>query len=366
MNPPNPQIPPPPYYQDDEITLKDLILKIRSFRRELWRKKIWILLIATLSALGFLGKAWLEDTTYTAGLSFMVAENGSSEQRRPMTPYGMDFGRVENNKITELARSGRIIHEILLKKVAVGKKYDFIANHIIDIYDLQKEWAEEPFVPEYEHLHLEGFYFTNDSIPSFTPREYRALNVVHELIAGNRLLGEKGVLTISYNDDTDIFRLNVEMLDETLSMRVLEAVFEELKGFYIEETIGRPERTFNMLVSQADSMKQVLIKKERQLAYIEDRDRNLTSNISGLSKSQIRRDLLLIEDEYGEVLRNKKSLEVLLSNERPDFQVIDRTFIPVKNEPSMVKSILIGSFLGLFLGGLYFISKKIIREAMAS
>ena len=134
MDQSNPNIP-PPYYQEDEITLKELILKIREFWQELWRRKLLIVLLSLIGAGLFYGKGMNDKTTYTAGLSFMVAENGSSEQGRALTPYGMDFGRVENNKITELARSGRIIHAILLDQVAVGNKYDFIANHIIDIYD---------------------------------------------------------------------------------------------------------------------------------------------------------------------------------------------------------------------------------------
>ncbi len=355
---------PPPYYQDDEITLKELILKIREFWRELWKRKVLILAISILGAVAFLGKSMLEETTYTAGLSFMVGENGSTEQGRTLTPYGIDFGRVENNKITELARSGRIIHAVLLDKVAISNKYDYIANHIIDIYNLQTKWSKEPIVPEYEHLHLKDYYFSSDSIEGFTPRDYRALNTVHELLAGNNLVGEKGVMTISYNDDTDIFRLNVEVLHELLSMRLLEAIFNELRAFYIEETIGRPQRTYELLKSQTDSLATELYSKERSLSSLQDRNRGFTSAIPGLAKAKIERELTLIEQEYGEVLRNKKSMEVLLSNDMPEFQVIDQTFIPVKNEGSKIKSIILGGFLGLFLAGIFVIGRKIIRDAM--
>lgn len=363
MEQPNPYTP-PPYYQDDEITLKELIVKIREFWRELWRSKLFILLVAILGVAGFLAKARIEQTSYTAGLSFMVAENGSNEQGRALTPYGMDFSGVENNKITELARSGRIIQAILLDKVAIGNEYDYIANHLINIYELHDRWAKEPLVPEYAHLHLKDFYFTEDNVDSFSPREYRALNVLHELIAGNNLINEKGVMTISYNDDTDIFRLNVEVRNEALAMRLVESIFEELRTFYIEETIGRPQRTFELLRGQADSLAIVLRNIESQVAGATDY-RGFTSSRSSLRRNELQRELSLIEQEYGEVLRNKKSMEVLLSNEMPEFQVIDRTFIPVKNEPSKPKAILIGGFLGLFLAAIYVIGRKIIRDAMA-
>ena len=363
MDQSNPNIP-PPYYQEDEITLKELILQIREFWQELWRRKLLIVLLSLIGAGLFYGKGMNDKTTYTAGLSFMVAEKGSSEQGRALTPYGMDFSRVENNKITELARSGRIIHAILLDQVAVGNKYDFIANHIFDIYDLHSVWNEEPIIPEYEHLHLKDFYFTTDSINGFSPREYRALNTVHELLSGNNLVGEKGVMSISYNEDTDIFRLKVEVLNEILSMRLIEAIFKELSDFYIEETIGRPQRTFELLQAESDSLAIVLKRAESNLAGAND-FRGFTSSRSGLRRVELQRELVLIEQEYGEVLRNRKSMEVLLSNAIPEFQVIDRTFIPVKNESSKLISVLLGAILGLFLAGIYIIGSKIVRDAMA-
>jgi hypothetical protein len=355
---------PPPYNQDDEITLKELILKIREFWQELWRRKLLIVLLSLIVAGLFFGKGMLDKTTYSAGLSFMVAENGSSEQGRALTPYGMDFGSVGNNKITELARSGRIIHAILLDKVAIGNKYDFIGNHIIDSYGLQSKWNEEPIIPEYEHLHLKDFYFTEDSVETFSQREYSALNTVHELLSGNNLLDEKGVMTISYNDDTDIFRLNVEVLNEQLSMRLIVAIFNELREFYIEETIGRPQRTFELLRSQSDSLAIVLKRAESNLAGASDY-RGFTSSLSGLRRTELQRELVLIEQEYGEVLRNKKSMEVLLSNEMPEFQIIDQTFIPVKNQSSKLKSLILGGILGFFLSGIYVLGAKIVRDAMA-
>jgi hypothetical protein len=354
---------PPPYNQDDEITLKELILKIREFWQELWRRKLLIVLLSLIVAGLFFGKGMLDKTTYSAGLSFMIS-TFANPQGRALTSYRMDFDRVENNKITELARSGRIIHAILLEKVGLGNRYDFIANHIIDVYDLHSVWNEEPIIPNYEHLHLKDFYFTTDSINGFSPREYSALNSIHELLSGNKLLGTKGVMSITYNDDTDIFRLNVEVLSEILSMRLIEAIFKELSDFYIEETVGRPQRSFKLLQAESDSLAIVLKRVETNLAGVNDY-RGFTSSLSGLRRVEIQREFVLIKQEYGKVLQNKKKIEVLLSSAIPEFQVIDRTFIPIKNQSSKLKSLILGGVLGFFLSGIYVLGAKIVRDAMA-
>jgi len=44
--------------------------------------------------------------------------------------------------------------------------------------------------------------------------------------------------------------------------------------------------------------------------------------------------------------------------------MIDRTYIPLASQSSKIKQLLIGGFLFGFLGVLYVIARKIIRDAM--
>lgn len=357
---------PPPYYQDDEITLKELILKIGEFSNELWRKKWWIILSGILIAGLFLLKTYKEKTTYTAGISFMVTENDNDSQGLN-SPFGdLEYGRIENNKITELARSGRIIHKVLLKKAVVNSRNDYLANHLINVYDLHDVWSDEPLVEEYKTLHLKEFYFTRENIEEFSQKELRALSILQQLVAGNNLLGEKGITSISFNDDTDIFRLNVEAEEENLSMSLINVLYEELRNFYVEETIGRPQKTFELISAQTDSLATLLINKEQVFARENDRNRGYTSTLPRLGITKLSREISLLDQEYSESLRNQKKLEVLLSQETPEFQIIDRTFFPTKNAPSKMKNLLLGGFLGGFLACLYFLGRKVVRDAMNS
>ena len=55
-----------------------------------------------------------------------------------------------------------------------------------------------------------------------------------------------------------------------------------------------------------------------------------------------------------------------LKNKTPDFSIIDQTFLPVWNSPSILKALLIGGFLGAFLGVGFLVFRKIIRDALNS
>lgn len=91
----------------------------------------------------------------------------------------------------------------------------------------------------------------------------------------------------------------------------------------------------------------------------------LISRSSSLSFEQLSRKEETTNRVYQEILKNKERVEFMLSSETPEFQVIDRTFIPIVAASSKLKALLIGGFLGGFLGVGYIIGRKVIRDAMA-
>lgn len=362
-----PQAPvPPPYYEDDEITLKELILKLQEFWREAWNNKGKIIGIAALMASAFIAKTYFEDTTYTSSLTFLVSDNnanngGSGELAALLGYSGLNY---ELDKIVELARSRRVLNKVLFKEVEVDNKKDYLANHLIDIYDYQKKWDKEATNDLFQELQLKDFYFAHDNVDNFLPRAHRALNIVNELIAGSSFRNVKGLMEATYDKKTEMVRLSVTPKNEDLSIRLISAIFEELNEFYIEETIGRPRRTLKILEEKADSTLQLLNRVELQLARETDRNANTISRASDLSLGQLTRKVQTTNRVYEEILRNKEKVEFMLSSETPEFQVIDRTFIPIKSAASRLKALLIGGFLGGFLGVGYIIGRKIIRDAM--
>ena len=63
------------YLEDDEITLKELILKIQEFYREVLKRWLLVILI-TLPVMGYMFyKAYKTPNTYPATLTFMVNED---------------------------------------------------------------------------------------------------------------------------------------------------------------------------------------------------------------------------------------------------------------------------------------------------
>ena len=348
---------PPPYYQDDEITLKELILKIQEFWWEIWKNKIFVLLITIIVALAFLANTWRKEVTYTANLSFMLTEEGSNRGGTAAELLGL--GEVDYNldKISALATSSKIIYEALLQKITVEGKEDFIANHLIQVYDLQENWKDEGD-GKYKDFSLKDFYFSNGIKENYSRKEQRALKVLQDLII-NKLL------SVSYNKKTQVFLLNATTLNEALSTDLVDHVYEALVAFYVDKTVGRPQKTYQMLELRTDSLAQLLDQEERKLALARDRNQGLIGSTYQVTIGRLDRQVTQISAQYMQALKNKEAVEYILQNKTPDFQIIDRTFIPLRNAASKLSTLLIGGFLGVFLGMGYLIGRKIIRDALA-
>ncbi len=367
MNQPPTHIP-PPYYEEDEVSLKDIILTVKTYSQEIFRNLYWVILISLLVTGGAYLFKVAKQTTYTTGLSFLVKENEGQKSNSGVSSDLLRLGiggGIENNKIKELARSSRIINQVLLQKVTIDEKNDFLANHLIDVYEYHDVWNNEPIAKEYQELQLKDFYFAHDNIDTFEPREYRALSALRDLVVGNRISASNGILSIVYDKNTDITRFEVVSLNGGTSLQLIDLIFKELRAFYIEETTGRSQYNYELLAARVDSLAKELSSAQRQLANAADQTYGLVSRASLLKRGQLERDVERINEIYKNLLGKKQEVEYTLNSETPEFMIIDRTFLPIKEEASTLKFLLIGGFLGMFLGLGFIILRKIIRDALA-
>lgn len=360
------QIPQQPrYIEDDEITLKELIEKIGEFWQETWKNKWWIILVAALVASIFLLRAWLTPSTYPATLTFMVNEEdggGIGGVGAILGQFGFGgggkAGSFNLDKILELSKSRKIVQSTLFKKVTVDGKEDFFANHIITLYKMHEKWEDDT-------TGLTGFYFTRGMVDSFNRVEYNALKYVYEQVRGGENVD--GILGSSYNDDTGILSLNMNAYSEDLSIKFIDSLYRELSNFYITNTIEPQQKTVDNLVGKVDSLRKRLQSINYALADFEDRSYGIIDRKSDLEKTRLQIDQQVTATAYGEALKNLELVDFSLKNATPAFQLIDAPIPPIKPVgSSKLKAIIIGGFIGGFLALIFFVGRKIIRDAMQS
>lgn len=352
-----------PSYQDDEITLKELIEKLLEFWRELWSKKWWIILITIPFIVYFGYKAKSATVTYTAPLTYTLNDGGGGGGALSgiLGSFGLGKGgKVNLERIVALSKSRNIIQKVLFTKIPLDTfagKNDFIANHIIVLHELDKEWTNK-------RKDWTGFRFDSDSISHFNPNQLQALKMLYGQVVGGKGV-KNNIFSNGFNEDTGILTISANTVDEQLSIEISKLVFEELKTYYTANATKGNRNTFEFVEQKTDSIFALLRAKEFQLSRFNDSHRNLTDPNLLTQRRLIETEILKLKTMYAEVTKNRELADFSLTAGTPDIVIIDEPLPPLDpNAMSLIIELIKGGLLGGLLAVGFFIARKIVNDAM--
>ncbi len=350
--------------EEQGITLKDLIVKIQEYFWEVIRYWKWVLVITIPFVIFFIYKAFSTPPTYLAELTFMVNEDdgnalgGMSAILGQFGFGGVGGGKNNLDKILELAKSRRIVQEVLFEKISLNNKEDYIANHLIDTYDFHEEWAEDT-------TGLDGFRFDHDSLPAFSRSGKRALKIMYGKLIGSKDI--EGLYKTGYDEVTGIMRLHVKTINESLSIQTTKLLYGRLSKFYVTKTVEKQQQTYNVMKNKVDSLRILMLQKESALAVFKDSNLGLYTKKAQLQESRLMRDIRLYNEMYLVSLKNFEIADFSLRNETPFIQLIDEPIIPLKPDvESKLRSLILGLFLGVFIAVLLIITRKTYYDVMGA
>lgn len=346
-------------YDGDELTLKELILKLLEFWGEIKRNKLLILIVATICAAALIFWNKSKPLTYTSALTFMVGETDDKSSGMIGSPFDqVQFEGIRNHKLTEIARSSKIVHQVLLSSDSLNKVIP--ALQIIDIYGLKEKWKDIEWSKVDSNIAGVSKYSDKNNV--------MVIDRLHEFLVGNKLNTKagQGLMSFTYDSDTELFQINVETINEELSKSLVDNFYKVLSDFYIEKTVGKPTKVYKQLKSREDSLRLLLNSAESGLAYASDRTRGIVSSVAKVNQNRLQRKLENLSDSYNETRANRQKIEFVLHTETPDFQIIDQTFIPILSKGSIAKSAIIGFIIGGFSMILVVLGRYIVLDALTN
>ncbi len=363
-------------YHNDEISLREIILKLQDYGRTLWRSKAWIIIAMILGGVFFGLLNRMESPVFPAKLTFMINEDDAGSKLglgSVLGQFGLGGSSTEFNldKILELSKSRKITQNVLFNEEEMFGKKDYLANHLIDYLDslgvwgkrsLQKRW----FGPA-EKLPLKGFTFSHDSLAAFTKLENKALKSLHAHIIGNKEAGLDPMLETEYSETSGIMELKTRTHKAELSARITNNVYEELSEYYIDKTIEKQKFTYDILKQKTDSIAGALSYAQTKLASFKDRSQSIFTRTEGLTEQKLMLEIQKLTIMYSEAEKNLQVADLSLKNKTPYIQLIDEPLLPIPpNKPSIITELIKGLLLGFFLCGLYILARKIIRDSLKS
>ncbi len=366
----------PQYMEDDEITLKELILKLKEFWKEIWR--YWYLVILfSIPFVAFFGyQAYISPVVFPASITFITNEAGGGGLQIGglLSSFGLGGRKGGSNifLIDRLAKSDLVLKKTLLQKVEIKGEEDFLANHILKEYEIFEE-LKEKFKPKEEtpewKLNLfskEIFLFQDADYFSFEEMENWMLNQVKANLIGDNEGKIDPIVTLGMDEDLGTQTIASNATDPDLSLTTSNTLYTILIESFEDVKIASDERNFNIIQQKADSIEQALNTAEYNLAKFEDTHRSIEWLEGKVRQMRMQRDVTAGQLMLAEIAKQKELIDYSLKANRPIFQVLDASVKPIRKtkEKSLVKSVLIGGFLGGFLAVIYIIGRKVIRDAM--
>jgi uncharacterized protein involved in exopolysaccharide biosynthesis len=352
---------------EDEISLKELVLKIKDWYRFLLTK--WLVIVAAGiigGAIG-VGYAFFTKPEYTASLSFALEDEkqgggGLSGALGLASSLGIDLGTSAGGafsgaNLVELMKSRNIVEKSLLNPITVNGKTQSLAQHFINFNELNKDWDEKPL--------LKGIVFAPDADRSkFTLQQDSILGKIYESVAG-----ANGLLSVAQKDKKiSIISIEVKSIDELFSKVFTESIAQEVSSYYIEIKSKKARQNMEILQHQTDSIRAELNGAITGVAAAADNTFGLNPAMMVRKTPGTRRqvDVQANTAILTQLVTNLEMAKVSLRKETPLIQVIDKPILPLKKEKvGKLKSLLLGGFLAGFLTILVLIFKKLFAGILA-
>jgi len=328
-------------YDTDEVTISDLIKKIKETRKILYVNKWYIILSTIIFTAIFFSYSFFSKTRYKAELTFMVYQDESTKIGGGLSSMLGAIGlpsadKVNLEKIIELSKSNQILFQTFFDTITIGNKKDFIINQFIQLYNLDKEFNNK-------------IRFSSSIFEDFTLEKKEILNITK-----NFLVGKNGILESNYGVKTGIMSFSIITLNEKLSLYFIKNIFKNLSEYYIDKSIAKEKKTYEIIKNRVERIYATMNYKERSAASYEDQTLGVWQELDKIPSKIDKRDATINALIYGEALKNLEIADFTLRNRTPFIQEIDVPFTPLQKITKSVKiyttlGIILGCFIGILL-----------------
>ena len=342
----------------DDIRLKDVILKLISIKQLLWKKKFHIITFSILFGLTGSVYAYFKNETYEAHLTFVIDENQESGGLGVISGMASQFGfniggspsgTFSQTNIQEIITSRRVVEEALLKSGVIDGKKDLLINHHIEFNNYSKDWIG---------TNIEGLNFTSNR---------NDFSLQHDSILGLAFLNlTDNNISTSLQDESNIVKISCLSKNEDFAKLMIESLAQKLEEYYTIFQTAKSKHTLDFLSLRADSVLNELKKAEYKYASYKDSNFGVQRAKGLLEEIRLKRDVEILNIMYGEIVKNLEVSKFTLLNNEPLLNIIDSPTLPLKvNKLSIIVAFILFSIFGMLMYSFILIIKQIINEEMS-
>ena len=331
---------------DDEITLKDIILKIQEWWSIVWPQKNTI--IGASLAIGLVAALYtkfIAKPTYSASyqLFFEEESGGMSGAMRLASTFGFSLGGGG-------ATSSITVQEYLTSRDNIAKALvaDMEKGRLIDRFYAESIAEDDEFAQ---------FFQSN-----FGSNQRYTDSVITEVHKG---LVERAI-GASLDEETGVVSFSVVGEKESFVYDLSKQLIVNTEESFIDWKKEKSQDAVDAFQGKVDSLELAIDATLRRLGEYEDQNNSLVSSVDKMKRMRLTIDMEALKVAYGEYIKGLEMSKAELMNLEPPFKYFDAPTYPLKKEKgSAAKAGVFGSVITGFLLVLFFIGRVEAKNIMA-
>lgn len=339
---------------EDYHSLGNIINTVKAFLHYLL-KRWWMLALAIIVGAGLgIVYYYAEKPKYEAVSTFILEEKspGGMGLAGLASQFGLDIGALSSggsifagDNILDILKSRKIVQKVLLSKVAWdgNKSGESLADYFLDYSGWRKKWSSK--------VNLSTVNYKNiGSRDSLNLLQDSVLNIIYNYLI------EKSLDANRLNKKGTIIKVQITERDPLFAKLMTDRLVEEAAKLYLDIKTGTSMANVNRMQRRADSLLALLNNKSYSVAASQMLDINPGSRIATVPAEIANRDKTVIATLYVEVTKNLEATKMMLSQQTPIIQILDKPAWPLVDKKKKLRKLcLIGVLatllvLGLILG----------------
>lgn len=346
--------------ENNEVSVKDIFIKLKDCYRYLASKWIVILICSFLGGVLGFTYALFSKPIYKASTTFVIEEadkggGGLGQYAGLASMAGIDLGGgsgggiFQGDNILELYKSRKMIEKTLLSKVQYKGKETLLIDLYIDFNDLREKWIKNPAL---YHITFEGAK-NNTSQYGFNRLQDSIIGTVVSEINKNSLNVAKP------DKKLNIIKAEVKSTDEFFAKAFNQQIVKNVNDFYVQTKTKKSIANILILQQKTDSVRRALNGEITTAAMVTDATPNLNPTRQAQRTSPVQRSQVSAETNkliLGELVKNLELSKMSALKEAPLIQVVDEPMFPLEREKlGRVSSAVFGFVLSFFIMVFFFL-----------
>jgi hypothetical protein len=325
--------------KDDYYSLSEIVNSARAFLRYLLRRW-WMFLLVGVLALLFGYTYFIKQKPKYEAVSTFILEDKTSGGGGGLAGLASQFGLniasmsgggniFSGDNILNILKSKNVVERVLLTPVQPTDNFT-LADSYLQFTGIKRSWQNKPSLANISFANL---------TQSLSPLQDSVLNLIYERL-------KKGNLSVDRTSKQGtIIKVSVVAADRVFARLMTERLIEEASKMYLDIRVGNAVSNIKQLENKADSLLLLLNNKSYRVAASQLLDINPGIRTAAVPVEIANRDKTVLATLYAEVVKNLEASKLLLSQQTPVIQVLDRpSFLLDDHKKGLLFILLVSCF----------------------